>query len=55
MRHYTILTVLLLFAASLLSTCRTPPPSAYDRPPNALKFHSGGYNPGTRNPGKHHH
>lgn len=53
MRLYTVLTSALFCAAVLLSSCRTPPPTPYDRPPNSLKFHSGGFNPGTG--GRTHH
>lgn len=56
MKPYTLLTALLLVAAGLLSSCLAPPKTPYDRPPNSLKFHSGGYNPGSRDTGgKHHH
>jgi hypothetical protein len=49
MRIHTVLSTILICIAMLLSSCRTPPPSAYDRPPNVMKFHSGGFNPGTNN------
>jgi hypothetical protein len=51
-----LFTVVLLTVAGLLSSCQAPPKTPYDRPPNVLKFHAGGYNPGTGNTGgKHHH
>lgn len=55
MRFGTVLTFLLLSAAVLLSGCQAPPPALYSRPPNALKFHSGGYNPGSQGHGHHRH
>lgn len=55
MRLRTVLTSLLLCAATLLSSCLAPPPTPYDRPPNGLKFKSGGYNPGSRNHDHDHH
>jgi hypothetical protein len=55
MRFHTVLTSLLLGLAVLLSSCQAPPPTRYDRPPNALKFHSGGYTPGSHNGHGHGH
>lgn len=54
MRSYTVFTTLLICAAAILSSCQAPHATPFDRPPNSLKFHSGGYNPGT-NPDKHKH
>jgi hypothetical protein len=55
MRFSTVLTVLLLGAAAALSACQAPPKEKFSRPDNTLKFHAGGYNPGTGGVGHHRH
>jgi hypothetical protein len=55
MRFSTVFTVLLLGAAAALSACQAPPGEKYSRPDNSLKFHAGGYNPGTRGDGHRRH
>jgi hypothetical protein len=55
MRFHTLLSTLLLGAAALLSACQAPPGEKYSRPDNSLKYHAGGYNPGSGGTGHHRH